>query len=367
MHVRRKGRFALLGVSAVAALAASTLTPAGVDATVSHPRFDKHTVIVSGLDNPRQLTFTPNGRLLVAQAGHGSNDPNNCSHGTCVGKTSKVSVIRSGKVHNVMTGMLSGAGKDGSFAVGVDGADKRANGAYFGIVTYAPPDVLPQGLPGRQSGKVLAKLPNGPLHAIANISGYERRADPDGEGFDSNPYSLLALKNQILVADAAGDFIARVHDGKVSTWAVLPEYGKKVDAVPTVVTKGPDGSIYVGELHSEQKGKAKVWKYDRRGNVLRSWRGFTTVTGVARGKDGSLYVSELFGGPCTFDQIPSCFPGRVVKVSPNGDRSYRRVPFPAGIAVRNGHVNVAVFSVAPSTGFGGNPAWSGAIWRVFGS
>ena len=83
-------------------------------------------------------------------------------------------------------------------------------------------------------------------------------------------------------------------------------------------------------------------------------------------QDGSLYVSELFGGPCTFDQIPACFPGRVVKVSPNGDRSFRRVPFPAGIAVRNGHVNVAVFSVSPATGFGGNPAWSGAIWRAFG-
>ena len=84
--------------------------------------------------------------------------------------------------------------------------------------------------------------------------------------------------------------------------------------MPTSLSLGPDGYIYVGELHSEQPGKAKVWKYDRRGNPVRSWGGFTTVTGVARGKDGSLYVSELFGGPCTFDQIPACFPGRVVKV-----------------------------------------------------
>jgi hypothetical protein len=183
---------------------------------------------------------------------------------------------------------------------------------------------------------------------------------------ESNPYAVLALKHQVLVADAAGDYIASVHGGKVSTWAVMPEYGRKLDAVPTSLALGPDGRIYVGELHSEKPGKAKVWQFDRQGNAIRSWGGFTTVTGVARGRDGSLYVSELFGGSCTFDQVPTCFPGRVVKVSPNGDRSYRRVPFPAGIAVRNGHVNVAVFSISPAKGFGGNPDFSGAIWRVFG-
>jgi hypothetical protein len=366
MHLRRRGRFALLGAGAVTALAAGTLAPTGVDATVlsaSRPHFDKHTVVVSGLDNPRQLSFTPNGRLLVAQAGHGGKA---CSHGQCVGKTSKVSVIRPGHARNVMSGLLSGAGKDGTFATGVDGASKRAGGAFYGIVTSAPPDLIPQGLPGRQAGKLLAKRPGGKLRQVANISAYEARHDVDGEGVESNPYAVLALKNQVLVADAAGDYIASVRHGKVSTWTVMPEYGRKIDAVPTSLALGPDGHIYVGELHSERPGKAKVWKFDRRGNAIRSWGGFTTVTGVARGRDGSLYVSELFGGPCTFDQIPTCFPGRVVKVSPNGDRSYRRVPFPAGIAVRNGHVNVAVFSVSPATGFGGNPAWSGAVWRVFG-
>ncbi|MEJ7706639.1 MAG: hypothetical protein WKF82_04725 [Nocardioidaceae bacterium] len=86
---------------------------------------------------------------------------------------------------------------------------------------------------------------------------------------------------------------------------------------------------------------------------------------MARGADGSLYVSELFGGNCSFDQIPGCFPGRVVRVSPDGTRSYRKVPFPAGVAVNRGRVYVAAFSTSPATGFGGNPDWSGAIWRLF--
>jgi hypothetical protein len=231
-------------------------------------------------------------------------------------------------------------------------------------MTYAPPEIFPEGVPGRQAGKLLASRPGGKLRVVANISRFEERHDPDGEGFDSNPYSVLALKKKVLVADAAGDYIAQVsRQGKVSLWALMPEYGRRVDAVPTVVTKGNDGFVYVGELHSEQQGKAKVWKFDRHGNPLRSWGHFTTVTGVARGKDGSLYVSELFGG-CGFDKIPNCFPGRVVKVEPNGDRSAVRVPFPAGVAVKNGKVFVSAFSVSTAQGTFG-PGTSGQVWRVF--
>ncbi len=370
---RRTARLAAIGVACAAALIATTTVPGGVNAapspTQNAPRANK-SVVISGLDNPRQLSILPNGDLLVAEAGHGSNDPDNCTgsgeNRTCIGKTGKVTRIHNGNARHVMTGLLSGAGADGSFATGSDGASKRVNGGYFAIITFAPPDLIPEGLPGRQAGKLLKRHIGQPMRAVANITALERRADPDGEGFDSNPYAVLALRNQVLVADAAGDFIAKVRGGKARVWAVMPEYGPRVDAVPTSLARGYDGKIYVGELHSEIPGKARVWKFDRQGNPMRFWGGFTTVTGVARGKDGTLYVSELFGGNCGFDQIPTCFPGRVVKVSPDGDRSYRKVPFPAGIAVRNGKVYVSAFSISPSTGFGGNPAWSGSIMRIFG-
>lgn len=369
--VRRRARLVAVGTGCAAALAAATTLPSGVNAaTDTAVRADKHPVVISGLDNPRQLTILPNGDLLVAEAGHGSNNPDNCSgrgdNAFCIGKTGKVTRIHDGVGKHVMTGLLSGAGSDGSFAVGADGASKRLGGGYFAIVTKAPPDVIPEGLPGWQSGRLLKRHIGTKLRSVANISRFEVVNDVDGEGVDTNPYSVLALRQQILVADAAGDYIARVSGGRVSVWATLPEYGKRIDAVPTTLALGNDGKVYVGELHSEIPGKARVWKYDRLGNPLRYWGGFTTVTGVARGSDGSLYVSELFGGNCGFDQIPTCFPGRVVKVSPDGDRSYRRVPFPAGIVARHGHVSVVTFSISPASGFGGNPAWSGQIWRVFG-
>ena len=360
----------MIATGTVAAMAAATFAPAqGSDAPTAQGT-RTHRVILSGLDNPRQLSLTAGGALIIAEAGHGARNPDNCSgsgeDAFCIGQTGEVTRMRiGGHPRVVMDRLLSGAGPDGSFAVGADGAGKRPGGPFFAIVTEAPPDVVPEGVPGWQSGKLLASRKNGSLRVVANIGRFEHRHDVDGEGVESNPYSLLALKKKVLVADAAGDYIAQVNRrGRVSVWAEMPEYGRRIDAVPTVVTKGHDGFVYVGELHSERPNEAKVWKFDRQGNPIRSWGKFTTVTGVARGQNGALYVSELFSG-CGFDQIPRCFPGRVIKVSPNGERTARRVPFPAGVAVHNGKVFVNAFSISPESGFGGNPAWSGQLWRVY--
>ncbi len=376
LRPRRLPRARAVALLGCAALGATSLAAAGsAGATSDRPdplasARGHYSVVRSGLDNPRQLTILGNGSALVAEAGHGSSNPNNCTgsgqHTTCIGYTGKVTLLtgRSGRAVPVMSHLLSGAGKDGSFAVGSDGAGKRATGSYFAIETYAPPESFPQGISDRQAGKLLSRGPRGRLRIVANVSRFEINHDVDGEGVDSNPYSLLALQHRVLVADAAGDYIASVRPGHVNVWTVLPEYGPKVDAVPTVISLGGDGNIYVGELHSEQPGKAKVHEYDRHGNMLRTWGGFTTVTGVARTRNGTMYVSELFGGNCSFDQIPSCFPGRVVKIAPNGTRSHIDVPFPAGIDARGSRVIVSAFSVSPATGFGGNPAWSGQVWRL---
>lgn len=351
----------------IAALAAPAMVSAQADPAPADPLAKvKHKVVVDGLDNPRQLTMTPSKRLLVAQAGHGGED---CVGGSgeqqCAGDTGKITVIGPRGKWNPIAHLLSVAGPDGSFAVGSDGASKRPRGAYYAIITDAPPDLLPEGAPGEQAGKLIARRPGHKARIVADISKYERNHDPDGEGVESNPYSVLALKPYVLVADAAGDTIYKLRHGHLRVFHQMKEYGEEIDAVPTVLSKDKrTGRILVGELHSEMPGKAKVWQLRRDGSVARTWRGFTTVTGVTRSKNGTLYVSELFGGNCGFDQIPQCFPGRVVRVAPNGKRTAFPVPFPAGVVVRNGHPFVAAFSISPRKGFGGNPAWSGQIWRL---
>lgn len=354
----------------IVALAAPAVVSAHADPATPDPLAKvKHKVVATNLDNPRQLTLTASNKLVVAQAGHGSYNPVFCAgegeNTQCVGNSGKVTSIGTNGRWNPMRHLLSAAGEDGSFAVGSDGASKRPRGAYYALITYAPPDLIPEGVPGKQAGKLLARKPNGKIRTVANISKYEAKHDPDGEGVDSNPYSVLALRPFVLVADAAGDTIYKVKHGRISVFHHMKEYGKKVDAVPT--TLAPDkrtGNILVGELHSEIPGQAKVWSLKRNGSVARTWKGFTTVTGVARSKNGTLYVSELFGGNCGMDQIPDCFPGQVVRVKPNGERKAFDVPFPAGIVVRNGHPFVNAFSTSPAKGFAGNSHWGGQLWRL---
>lgn len=367
-HVTHRSRWIAAAVGAGAVVAAAAAAPAVIAAPKGGPAFAPHTVIAAGLDNPRQLQALEGGDLLIAEAGYGSHNPDNCrgsgENRFCVGITGKVARLHDGRLTDVMTGLLSGAGGDGTFATGSDGAGKQPGGPYYAIETWAPPGQLPPGLPAGQAGRLLGKYPGQKLFYAGNITAYEKAHDPDGEGFDSNPYSVLALQNRVLVSDAAGDSILSVRHGRVSLFAALQEYGPKIDPVPTTMAKANGGRILVGELHSEIKHQAHVWLYDRSGHRLRGWPGFTTITGVAQASNGTLYVSELFGGVCGFDQIPNCFPGRVVKVAPDGTRTHLNVPFPAGIAVSEGKVYVNAFSIAPGTGFGGNPDWSGQLWQI---
>src|SRR5919199_4291805 len=74
------------------------------------------TVITSGLDNPRDLAFSPAGRLYVAEAGHGGSQ---CIGGgemgeTCFGFTSGISVVQilRHSHYRIVSGVVSNAGKD---------------------------------------------------------------------------------------------------------------------------------------------------------------------------------------------------------------------------------------------------------------
>src|SRR5262245_26999265 len=131
-----------------------------------HPK-----IVVKGLDNPRQLSRT-GGKLVLGLAGRG-------------GKTAKLGVIRHRHIRYVMKGYLSFADSDGSFAVGLNGASKRTGGPYFGL---AVPKKAPPGQ--RRDGWLLSKRPGGKVHKLANLGKFERQHDPDGEGVESNPYSV---------------------------------------------------------------------------------------------------------------------------------------------------------------------------------
>ncbi len=369
----------LPGMAVFAAMPASA-----APAIVAQPA---HVLVVSHLNNPRQLDLAADNLLLIAEAGKGG--PTQVGSGDdaqFVGPTGSVSgVATPGRVHDqtphrVVTGLLSAAGPDGSFAVGSDGvAQDGPFGKTYVQITYAPPDVLP-GPVGAQSGYLLSgNWFRGPQQ-VANISAFQEQRQ--GPSFESNPYAVIGLRDgSHLVADAAGNDVVRVApNGAMSEFHVFPnitggpctgvnDNGPGCNYVPTSLALDRAGNVYVGGLGSEVPGAGRVTKLDPTGqHVLQTWTSFTSVTGVGVANDGTLYVSELEAQEAA-PPIPQVV-GLLTKVSTGGNRRSVDVPFPAGVAVdASGNVFVSAWSVSPETGLADPgsgqvlPGTSGQVWR----
>ncbi|HVQ89593.1 MAG TPA: ScyD/ScyE family protein [Mycobacteriales bacterium] len=344
---------------------AGGLAPAAADAAPP----GNPTLLVSELNNPRQLRLLGGRSLLVAEAGNGGEQ---CAQDLgCVGTSGSVGLVdnvwaATPTLQRPVTGLLSAATEDGGFAVGSNGVGARnLNLIYVAMANGVAPTLHAGAGRGSRNGTIAGKLLLASWHrqvqVAADISAVEEALDPDQAGIDSNPYAVLVLPdgNQ-LVADAAGNDILWVRGRHVGVFAVLPDHDGH-QAVPTSLALGPDGLVYVGELNGENPDTARVWRLSRSGAVVDWVGGFTTITGVTVGANGTVYVSELFGGE-------QAIPGQVTALLRNGSRVHYPVPFPAGIAVDAArHVYVSAWSISDSDGVelgNGVTAPPGQIWRL---
>jgi hypothetical protein len=340
--VRRTRRIVALGTITCSVLLLVTLI--APTAASARPRIR---VLLSGLSSPKGLALASDGNLIVGQGAFGPPAPvliyllKGPDRGDTIEITDPVGV------------MDVAEGPDGSgWAIGSDRVLYRQDLA-------------------------------GNIEPVLDIAAYQE-TDPDpfdqeGAPTESNPYGLAILPTgDALVADAAGNDLLRVTpEGDATTMARfdvesistshLPpggDFPARIDAeaVPTTVTIGPDGWVYVGELKGFpfRPRTSRIWRIDPNADgVLCSVNTPTTGCARIRGRftaiqdiafnqrTSTLYVYQLAAdGVLAFEAgfESGEFPPAVLLRVRGGERTrlaVRRLSQPGGVVVtRDGRVFV---------------------------
>jgi len=307
-------------------------------------------VIATGLDNPRGLTVRYD-TLYIAQSGKGGDGSLGCLEegaeggAVCLGDTGKVSSLKlatNAAVKDLLTGLPSIAGApesddpggsaSGPSDVSIDGVGQ----VWLTIGLGGTRTLAEQAFPGQSALTDIlgteGKISGGKYVKRGDPAGFEEANDPNGDGADTNPNSLVTTGGgSVFVADSGGNTLINVHgngtiDPKKDVRGLFnkpeiefpPGSGTMVkpDAVPTSVTRGPDGAFYIGELTGFPfaPGTANVYKIRAGGSTVRTFAtGFTNIMDLAVLPTGEVLVLEIFA-----DGLLSGGPGALKKVSADG-------------------------------------------------
>jgi DNA-binding beta-propeller fold protein YncE len=340
-HRRRVARLAAGAAVVAASLAAVPAAPAATVETVAR-----------GLDNPRSVSVGPDGAVYVANAGRaGRRCQGKGENRQCLGTTGRIVRFADGRLRTIARGIASAGAPGGLFTTGVHGVSVSPDGQdVYAVTGSGPPGFIRSAPPliRRQAGR-LFEVEGNLLASIVRLDRFEWENNHDKARRDrnSNPYAVLALADRQIVVDAGANAVYEVRGRQISLLAVIPKNGR-AQAVPSSVTLGPDGNLYVGELaEAAGPGKARVWRIPAAGGTpVVHATGFTAITGVAFAPDGSLFVTE-FARNFRREDVR----GRVVRVAPDGSRTNlggRTLMAPTGAAVDSaGAVYVSNFSVLP--------------------
>jgi hypothetical protein len=374
---------ALGGMAAVASMILGVGPVHAASAAPSASSAMRMDVIASHLNNPRGLALGPQDRLYVGEAGLGAGDD---QRGVVegIGPTSSLTLIRRpSSDYPSQSRLISGLPSVGAVegggppeALGADGVAVASHGDDARVYTI----IGAAGIPNTTFGHLLRVSPGGTSPSVADVGTVDlawtdrHKNDPfapAGQFPDSNPYGVLVTGQHIYVVDAGSNTLDEVlPGGKVQILAYFPNPSIS-DAVPTCVTQGPDGALYIGTLALAEffvhgPGTATVYRVDPTtvdpndlNSVLSAakvWAtGFSTITGCTFGPTGDFYAVEMFSGFTS----PTAPAGDVVRVPfahPGTGRTYfgvGQLHLPNGVAVGNdGTVYATNYSDSPIAGTG---------------
>ena len=377
MAIRRNGRQGLLGAAVAVAVLSLWAAPAGAAAAGTV------TTTISGLDNPRGLAIGSDGRLYVAEAGHGGSDCPSGAKGpegqpVCFGTTGAFTRVSGGKATRLMRGLASIAGPSGAGAEGFFAIGQGPGGVWQLLMGLSTHETIPGLTPADtqasndQLGRLLTRSATGTATIRADVgdANYDwsarHRSYVPQQFPDANPFAMLIDGARTDIIDSGANVLSYVNGSTVTQRAFFhnPAVG---DSVPTCVAKGPDGALYVGELTAagNKPGSARVWRVVPNHSPM-LWRsGFTNMTGCGFDTHGNFYAVEL--QTTAFNPGPKGDPrGAVIKVARNGTRTrlgYGKLFYPQGFAIYRDGLYVSNWSLLPGkSAKAGGP--TGSIARI---
>ena len=265
------------------------------------------TVFATGLNNPRGLTFGPDGNLYVSEAGLGGT---NSTVGQCTqvvppvgpytgGLTARISKINPDGVRSTVIDNLPSAQTSPAL-----GSDKEgvASVAFIGNTLYAL-------LVGGGCSHANATVPNGVYRVnrsqgtwtlVANLSQFVMThpvVNPDVDDFepDGDWYGMVAANGALYATEANHQEVDRItQDGQVSRVIDLSTMFVPPPGWQGATGIGYHGNFYVSTLGTfpVRPGTEFILKLTPSGQVKVAVSGLTAVLGVAFDARGRLFALE---------------------------------------------------------------------------